>query len=547
MEEIAVATPHPILIERLQEKGIVELSAIQKESFIEILSGKSVIAHSKTGTGKTLAYLIPLVQKHLYSSNEPSTPSSNKKIVVLVPTRELATQVEREVLLLTKDPQKTIVIVGGESEDRQISGALKALFVVATPGRLLDLLNRNMLKSLEVETLVFDEADRLLDMGFIDDMREIVRKISRPAQQMLFYSATIHFGIEEMSYEFGSSEQVRIGHDVDEMTVVGLSHKVAFVGEQEKFHALVHFLQKNGGRGIVFSNYRDKAHDITYRLQGLGCRAEALTAQLQQNARRSILENFLKERVQVLVASDLAARGIDVKDLQFVVNYDLSEDPSTYVHRVGRTARAGKSGEALSFVGFEDAFRLSGLEKFLGVKIERYAFEASELSGPLPRWKSEPKKAAVAGSATGSATSQAPSGGQGTGSRQGQSFQQDSRQQRSNVPQGPSKTQAARTVVPKQAVVAQKPISQSWVHRIIQKIFSLLGFGKVKQATPTLLPKKVFSSPSSQHQGRDQARRPHSPRHSDRNSPRPFRRGERDGPQRGRQKSFPSRNSNRPK
>jgi len=383
----------PSLVEQLKLRGIPSLTSIQKELFPPVMEGKSVLAHSKTGTGKTLAYLLPLVQRAFFgtpedSSNSGTLPANSARILVLVPTRELAVQVESEFSSLVKERNRSVVIVGGEDEERQVQRANDAWLYVATPGRLMDLMKRRRLPELEVNCVVFDEADRLLDMGFIDDMRDIMKRLRRKEKQVLFVSATTHFGIEEMSYEFGCEELLHVGQDVDELTVDLLDHKIAFVGEEEKFYALANYLKRNAkGRGIVFSNYRDKAHHLTFHLQKLGCRAEGLTAQLSQNVRRNILVRFQSEEVQVLIASDLAARGIDVKDLDFVVNYDLPEDPTTYVHRVGRTARAGKKGEALSFVGYEDSFRLEKLEKFLGKKIERVNFSTEEMSGKLPQWE----------------------------------------------------------------------------------------------------------------------------------------------------------------
>lgn len=370
--------------DRLLTHGIRTPTFIQTEVFSLLRKGDSVVALSKTGTGKTMAYLAPLVQRYTYDLSSEDL-SSKTWGLVLVPTRELADQVSKNLKLLTGDELQSVVIVGGESEKNQISQGKIAALYVATPGRFLDLLKRKLVEIDQLKSVVFDEADRILDMGFIDDIRAIRRLLPKDLQ-MCFFSATLHFGVDEMSYEFGVEAQ-RIGSEADDVTVEGLDHRVSFVGDQEKFHALANFLaQRPRERGIVFTNYRDRAHDIVSRLKGLGVWAESLTAQLSQIQRTRSMQLFREGKTQVLVASDLASRGLDVESLDFVVNYDLPEDSATYVHRVGRTARAGQKGMALSLVGFNDTFRLEKLEKFLGKSIVRFNFESEHLQGPLPKF-----------------------------------------------------------------------------------------------------------------------------------------------------------------
>jgi|GEM_PF-1608228 len=370
----------PQFAERLAARGIQTPTEIQTEAFPLLTEGKSVLGFSKTGSGKTYAYMLPLVEKVMRTPVDAERP----KVLVLVPTRELATQVATSLEVLTGGDFKSVVIVGGEAEDRQVLAGRNADWIIATPGRLLDLLERKLVNLSPLQAVVFDEADRLLDMGFLPDIRRLFGMLP-PPPQMCFFSATLHFGVDELSYEFGA-ECVRIGQEPEEATVEGLDHRVAFVGDHEKFHALAHFLCENvDGRGIIFSNYRERAHEIASRLKGLGIAAAPLTAQLSQSQRTSIMQDFRDSKVPVLVASDLASRGLDVEALDFVVNYDLPEDPPTYVHRVGRTARAGRSGKALSLVGFGDAFRLEKLEGFLGKPIERQTFETDKLQGTLPR------------------------------------------------------------------------------------------------------------------------------------------------------------------
>lgn len=372
------------LAKRLADKNIVTPTPIQAEVFALIAEGKAVLGLSKTGTGKTFAFLCPVANK--IEDNGINKPQA----VVLVPTRELAVQIQRDLETLCGASQKAAVIVGGEPEDSQVRAAEKATWLVATPGRLLDLLKRRMVDVSALQFAVFDEADRLLDMGFQDEIRAIMKLLPKN-MQMLFFSATLHFGVDEMAYEFGA-ECHRVGEPAEEMTVEGLDHSVSFVGDQEKFHALVWFLhqQDKAARGIVFSNYREKVHEISARLQGLGLECASLTAQLTQAVRNRIMDDFRAGKTRVLMASDLASRGLDVFDIDFVVNYDLSEDPAIYVHRVGRTARAGRKGSALSFVGFEDSFRMEKLERYLGKPLPRVNIPGEALQGKLARFADAP-------------------------------------------------------------------------------------------------------------------------------------------------------------
>ncbi len=378
------------ICEKLLQKGIVSPTPIQNDVYVSISEGQSLIGFSKTGTGKTLAYMVPLLTRNsqvLAIENQFSP-----RVLVLVPTRELALQVYKDLEYLGGAAQRGVVVVGGESEDEQIKQGRGVFWLIATPGRLLDLAERRLVTLNAVTTVVFDEADRLLDMGFVDDMRQILKYIPKGNAQLLFFSATVNFGIDEMAYEFGIEELKRIGHQTDELTVAGLDHRLAYVGDDEKFHVLAGLLdQYRGQRGIVFSNYRERAAQIASRLRGLGSACEVLTSQVSQSQRIQIMEKFRNGTISVLIASDLAARGLDVSDLDFVVNFDLPEDSATYVHRVGRTARAGKKGIAISFVGFEDSFRLERLQKFLGLSIEKIQLDPKIFSGRLPHLGSTPR------------------------------------------------------------------------------------------------------------------------------------------------------------
>ncbi len=386
----------PELIAILRKRGIESPTEIQKLVFSPVVEGKSVLGLSKTGSGKTLAYLLPLVQGLMKQLSEQppiadgavQNDAEKSRVLILCPTRELAHQIHSELqALMPSRPGASLLIVGGDSEQVQRDGFSQALYLVATPGRLLDLIKNAGMPLGSIQRVVLDEADRLLDMGFQEDIRDILGRITK-GFQLVCLSATLHLGVEELIYEMGV-EFVRVNASSDaDLTVEGLDHRVAFVGDHEKFHFLANFLKdRQEQRGIVFSNYREAAHRISKRLEGLGYRAEALSAQLSQPQRRKIMEEFRSEKLDILVASDVAARGLDVDALDFVVNFELPDDSATYVHRVGRTARAGRQGQAVSLVGFEDSYRLEKLESYLKMPITRFEVDTSWLDGPLPRGK----------------------------------------------------------------------------------------------------------------------------------------------------------------
>lgn len=468
---------HPDLNAILENRGIKSPTEIQKLVFSPIVEGNSVLGLSKTGSGKTLAYLLPLVQMSVVKreAGAPQNDEDASRVLVLCPTRELAHQIFTEIQALhPQTPKVSLLIVGGDSEAEQLKGFAASRYLVATPGRLLDLIKNSGLSLNSVQRVVLDEADRLLDMGFQEDIRDILGRVPK-GFQLVCLSATLHLGVEELIYEMGV-EFVRVTTSSDaDMTVEGLDHRVAFVGDQEKFHFLVNFLkERQDQRGIIFSNYRESAHRISKRLEGLGYRAEALSAQLSQPQRRKIMEGFRAETLDILVASDVAARGLDVDALDFVVNFDLPDDSATYVHRVGRTARAGRQGVAVSLVGFEDAFRLEKLESYLKMPIERFVVDPLWLDGPLPRGKhSAPHVSSAPRPAVNHNGSQqrAPHASQ---QRQGEPGRDHRRP-------APAHHHAAKST----SASAAKPAPKSWWQRAVNKLLSLLG---VRPASAKALP-----------------------------------------------------------
>lgn len=516
----------------LENRGIKNPTEIQKLVFSPIVEGKSVLGLSKTGSGKTLAYLLPLVQRllqtypsHVAAQNE----ASHGRVLILCPTRELAHQIHSEIKLLLSDKSgASLLVVGGDSEAEQLKGFASSLFIVATPGRLLDLIKNSGLPLGSVHQVVLDEADRLLDMGFQEDIRDILGRVPK-GFQLVCLSATLHLGVEELIFEMGVDfVRVNSGSDAD-LTVEGLDHSVAFVGDQEKFHFLANFLKnRQDQRGIIFSNYRESTHRISKRLEGLGYRAEALSAQLSQPQRRKIMESFRNGALDILVASDVAARGLDVDALDFVLNFELPDDSATYVHRIGRTARAGRKGVAVSLVGFEDSFRLEKLEAYLKSPISRFSVDHSWLEGTLPRGKHHAPRMALDASKSQAKTSRdvnnqsavnRSQGSSGEGLRKGTAH---SGTHQSGVRHGKSYTENLR----KNPSSAKQTLNKaSWVKRFFEKIAIILGLKKATSKAKNEKPLSVAADKGSEPLAKEHHKRKRHYEGRVGGSPRDVRRG----------------------
>ncbi|OMH39915.1 DEAD/DEAH box helicase [Desulfurobacterium indicum] len=356
----------------LKDMGFQEPTPIQKKAIPIAMEGYDIVGQAQTGTGKTAAFGIPIVEK--------LGKARGVKALILVPTRELAIQVSDELSSIAKRRRLGIYpIYGGVSIGRQISLLNKGRCNVAvgTPGRIKDLIDRGVLDLSNVEVVVLDEADQMLDMGFIEDIEYILKKTSVERQTMLF-SATLPNEIKKLisRYLKSSYKTVRVGKSVITPKV---NQKILFVKDNDRLKALTKLLKDNKDETtIVFVKTRRDAADLERRLQEKGIDAKAIHGNLTQRQRENVMNAFRKGRVKVLVATDVAARGIDVKDVGIVINYELPENPEIYVHRIGRTGRAGREGTAISLVTDNEKnrmYRIKGLnrvkkEKFKGVTTE---------------------------------------------------------------------------------------------------------------------------------------------------------------------------------
>ncbi len=349
----------------LKEQGYTETTPIQEKSIPTLLSKKDFVGCAQTGTGKTAAFAIPVLQNLSIEKRVAKGPRPIRALV-LAPTRELAIQIGESFTTYGKYTNlKNVVIFGGVSQRPQ-TNALKAGvdILVATPGRMLDLFNQKYIDLRNVKYFVLDEADRMLDMGMIHDVKRIIAQLPKVRQTMLF-SATMPAEITKLVNSVVKNP-VKIKVTPVSSTVDAITQEVYFVRKRHKKSLLKHLLKDESIDSVlVFSRTKRGANAITNGLIKAGIEAEAIHGNKSQNARQRALNNFKEGKTRVLIATDIAARGIDVNELSHVINFDLPEVPETYVHRIGRTGRAGSKGVALSFCDEEENAYLTNIEKLI--------------------------------------------------------------------------------------------------------------------------------------------------------------------------------------
>lgn len=339
---------------------------IQAKAIPHILAGKDILGCAQTGTGKTAAFAIPILQ--ILSNNKQ--PNRNIKVLVLTPTRELALQIEENFITYSKYLKiKSLSIFGGVPQGKQVAALKRGVDVlIATPGRLLDLIQQGYVHIDALEVLVLDEADRMLDMGFVNDVKKILTKVPEK-RQTLFFSATMPNTIRKFANTI-LKNPIEISVTPVSSTAETIQQSVYFVEKKEKPGLLIHLLQdKSIRRSLVFTRTKHGADRLVKQLGKTGIYAAAIHGNKSQNARQRALEDFKSSKIRVLVATDIAARGIDIDELPHVVNYELPNVPETYVHRIGRTGRAGKDGVAISFCDQEERDDLKGIQKLIGFQM----------------------------------------------------------------------------------------------------------------------------------------------------------------------------------
>lgn len=356
---------NPIL-DALIKEGYEKPTPIQSKAIPHLLEGKDLLGTAQTGTGKTAAFAIPILQ-NLHHRN---TKNHHIKALILTPTRELAIQIEESFHAYGRFlPLKTLVIFGGVKQGAQEQALKKGVdILVATPGRLLDFISQGIISLKNLEIFVLDEADRMLDMGFVHDVKRVV-KLLPPKRQTLFFSATFPKEIEELANSM-LTNPVKVEVAPVSSTADTINQSIYFVEKDDKLDLLIHLLQdKKLDQVLVFARTKHGSDKIARKLHKDNISAEAIHGNKSQNARQTALSNFKNMKTRVLVATDIAARGIDIDDLKYVINFELSDVSETYVHRIGRTGRAGAEGTSISFVDGLDLVNLRNTEKLIGKKI----------------------------------------------------------------------------------------------------------------------------------------------------------------------------------
>ncbi len=419
------------LVRATTDQGYETPSPIQAKAIPAVLSGKDVMAAAQTGTGKTAGFTLPLLQRLSENPRQGKGP----RALILTPTRELAAQVHDSVNLYSKYvPTQSAVVFGGVKINPQMMKLRKGLDVlVATPGRLMDLYQQNAVRFNEVEILVLDEADRMLDMGFIRDIRKILALLPAKRQNLLF-SATFSSEIRTLAQGL-LNNPVQVEVAARNTTAETVKQSVYPVDQSRKSALLSKLVRDNDwDQVLVFTRTKHGANRLTKKLESDGITAAAIHGNKSQGARTRALAEFKQGDIRVLVATDIAARGLDIKQLPQVVNFELPNVPEDYVHRIGRTGRAGESGHALSLVSADEGKLLAGIEKLIKKQLPRKEVEGFEPQNNLPlkpKAKADPSRArnrngggnarGGAGRSDGQRPARSGAGGRGRGQGQGRS------------------------------------------------------------------------------------------------------------------------------
>lgn len=374
----------PQLQQAIEEEGYETPTPIQAQAIPNLLLGKDVLGVAQTGTGKTAAFTIPILQ--LLNASIEKRGKRPISALILTPTRELAIQINQSIANYGKYTDvKHTVIFGGVKQHAQVNSLKNgADILVATPGRLLDLMQQKIIKLQDVSFFVLDEADRMLDMGFVHDVKKVIAALPKK-RQTLFFSATMPKEIVELSNSI-LHNPVKVEVAPASSTAETIAQEVYFVDKANKPALLSHLLKNESiDRAIVFTKTKHGADKVVKKLIKQNIQALAIHGNKSQNQRQKALNSFKENKTRVLVATDIAARGIDIDDLTFMFNYDLPNISESYVHRIGRTGRAGADGKAVSFCDIEERKYLKDIEKLIGFKISvvnEHPFPAQELVAP---------------------------------------------------------------------------------------------------------------------------------------------------------------------
>lgn len=372
----------PFLLKAVEKQGYTLPTQIQMKSIPLIVEGKDLLAQAQTGSGKTAAFALPILQKL-----DEGEASEALEVLVLTPTRELALQVTAAFKVYNQFSTQNFPIlslIGGEDIEVQIRELQKfPKIVVATPGRLLDLLSREALSLGDVKVLVLDEADRMLDQGFAEEFENLLKALPEERQNLLF-SATLPEKMNRLSESF-LHDPIKVLNEEEAPTVERIEQRVIEVNRMNRGPLLQYLIKtEKWDHVLVFVASCKAARNVAAKLRKHGIQAEGFHGELFQDERVQVLKDFKNRKTRVLVATDIAARGLDIRDLPYMVNFDLPRSPADYIHRIGRTGRAGKEGKAITFIGHEDQQHFALIEKRAQVKLPRESVKGFELSGEAP-------------------------------------------------------------------------------------------------------------------------------------------------------------------
>lgn len=368
--------------------GFVHCTLIQALTLPVALQGYDVAGQAQTGTGKTAAFLLVLFERLIKS--QATADRRHPRALVLAPTRELALQIHKDALLLGSETGLKLGLAYGGVDYEKQRQALEAGvdILIGTPGRMIDYFKQNVFKLSQIEVMVLDEADRMFDLGFIKDIRYVLRRLPpRDQRQCLLFSATLSHRVLELAYEHMNEPEL-LKVETEHVTVETVNQTVFYPANDEKARLLAGLLKRfEGGRIMVFTNTRAATDRVERSLKANGFNVAAISGQVPQKTRQNLLRKFHDGEIPILIATDVAARGLHIPDVTHVINYDLPQDAPDYVHRIGRTARLGAKGEAISFACENYAFHLPEIEEFIGYTIPIEQTDKSllvEINRPLP-------------------------------------------------------------------------------------------------------------------------------------------------------------------
>ncbi len=380
------------LLQGIEDAGFSYCTPIQAATLPLALNGRDVAGRAQTGTGKTAAFLLAVMHHLLKQSASPARKQNQPLALILAPTRELAMQIHKDAEVLGKHAGLRIGLVyGGTGYDAQRTMLETGVdILVGTPGRLIDYLKQHVFDLKAIQAMVLDEADRMFDLGFIKDVRFLLRRMPPPEKRLsMLFSATLSFRVNELTYEHMNNAKL-IEIEPEKVTADKVTQILYHVGKDEKIALLLGlFKNMDPKRTIIFVNTKIAAQKVWSYLKGNGYSAAVLSGDVPQHKRERLLAEFQRGELAILVATDVAARGLHIQDVSHIFNYDLPQDGEDYVHRIGRTARAGASGDAISFVCEQYAFSLMDIEEYIGRKMTVARVTDELLVTPLPPVKSE--------------------------------------------------------------------------------------------------------------------------------------------------------------